>query len=265
MNGNIEKAKVEFKNKNYRKALSYLNCVRKDDEDYEYAQVYEFGCLFELGCYGKALEVIDSLISKNPRGDLFWYEKVRCHIFLDENDKAEKALGELERICDEGDKRMLLRIARLHFILENFDKTMEYSEKALAIDEGFEPALYQKAMVALMHDDMEMMDDVSKRIQHVSKGDLFSLLPAVLMNLFSGKYEEAYGIIEGSDEDSIKEKFAGSLKKIIYKRMSEDLNAKVLLSQDVAISVDDALKVMFDFKNTGKDHGEIDGIQYFIL
>ena len=85
MNDNIEQGKKEFKQKNYKNALGHLRKVEKDDEDYEYAQVYIYGCLIELKCYGDALEIIDSLISTNPYSVLFWREKVRCHIFLKEN------------------------------------------------------------------------------------------------------------------------------------------------------------------------------------
>lgn len=265
MNHNIEQGKEEFNKKNYKNALGYFRKVGNDDEDYEYAQVYAFSCLIEMGCYRDALKVINSLISKNPNSEMLWHEKSRCHIFLKENKDAYNALSELERVVDVHNKDSLVDVARLYSLLDDYDKVIEYCDKALAIDENYKPALYEKALVASSLNDDEMIDVVSKDILNVSEGDLFSIMPVFLLKLFSKKYEDCLEMVEDSDVDDVKEKFGEALKGIIYQHMTEDLNAKLLLSEDIDLPIGDALKLMFEFKNDGKDHGKVNGIQYFIL
>lgn len=265
MNDNIEQGKKEFKQKNYKKALGHFSQVEKDDEDYGYAQIYRFGCLFELKCFREALEIIDSLISTNPYSVLLWHEKVRCHIFLKENEKAFDALRELERVVDPQNMDHLLDVSQLYSLLDDYDGVMEYCDKALAIDSNYKPALYQKALVASKINDGEMIDSVSKDILSVCDNDLFSLMPVFLLKLFSKKYEDCFDMVENSEMDDIKEEFGEALKGVIYNDMSEDLNAKLLLTQEIDLSVDDAIKLMLEFKNNGKDHGKIHGVHYFIL
>jgi tetratricopeptide (TPR) repeat protein len=219
----------------------------------------------ELKCYREALEVINSLISKDPYSEVLWSEKARCHIFLKEDGKARSALHELERIVDGNDKKSLLGVARMYFLLDDYGKVIEYCDKALAIDGNYRPALYEKALVASRMKDDEMIDSVSKDIIDVSDGDLFSLMPVFLLKLFSKKYEDCFEIVEGSKIDDVKKEFGESLKGVIYNYMSDDLNAKIALTQEIDLPVDDALKLMFEFKNAGKDHGEIRGVPYFIL
>lgn len=265
MNHNIEQGKKEFDEKNYKDALEHFEQVAKDEEEYEYAQIYRFLCLMKLKCYRDALKVINSLISKNPYNEMFWHEKARCHIFLKENKKAKNALGELERVVDGQNKNSLLDVACLYSLLDDYDKVIEYCDKALAIDGKFKAALYEKALAASSLKDDEMVDSVSEEIMKVCDGDIFSLLPVFLLKLFSKKYEECLEIVEGSKMDDVKRECGEDLKIVIYNRMSDDLNAKIALTQDFDLSVDDALKLMFEFKNTGKDFGNIHGVHYFIL
>jgi tetratricopeptide (TPR) repeat protein len=265
MNKNIEQGKKEFDEKNYKNALDHFKKVAKDDEEYEYAQVYSLICLMELKCYREALKVVNSLISKDPYSELLWYEKARCHIFLKQNMKARSALGELERVADGQDKESLLDVARLYSLLDDYGKVIEYCDKALAIDGSYKAALYEKALAASDMEDDEMVDSVSAEIINVCGGDLFALMPVFLLKLFSKKYGDCLDIIEGSETDDVKKEFEESLKAIIYNRMSDDLNAKLALTKDIDLPIDEALKLMFEFKNAGKDHGEIRGVHYYIL
>ena len=265
MNENIEQGKKEFDEKNYKDAMGHFKQVQKDDSEYEYAQVYIFLCLMKLRCYSDALNIINSLISKNPYNEMFWHEKTRCHIFLKENKKAESALAELERVVDGQDKDSVLNVARLYSLLDDYDKVIEYCDKALAIDGGFKAALYEKALAASSLKDDELVDSVSEDLIRVCDGDLFSLMPVFLLKLFSKKYEACLEIVEGSEMDDVKKEFGEDLKIVIYNRMSDDLNAEIALTQDIDLDVDEALKLMFEFKNTGKDFGKIHGVHYFIL
>lgn len=265
MNENIEQGKKEFRQKNYKEALGYFKQVEKDDEDYEYAKIYRFFCLFELKCYRQALDVVNSLISTNPYSEILWHEKVRCHIFLKEKEKAHDALGELERVADGQNKKSLLNIARKYFLLNDYDKVTQYCDMALELDEKYMPALYEKALVASRVKDDEMIDEVSKDILNVSDDDLLSVMPVFLLKLFSKKYDDCLDIVENSEVDDKTEELAEALKCALYNYMSDDLNAVIALTQDVDLPVGEALKLMFEFKNTGKDYGEIHGVNYFIL
>ena len=55
------------------------------------------------------------------------------------------------------------------------------------------------------------------------------------------------------------------LKFILYGRLSEDLNAQSLLAQELDLSIDEALKIMFDFKENDKIFGETYWVNYFVV
>lgn len=264
MNSKIEEGKLEFENRNYEKALRCFEQASKDEES-EFVQIYKFDCLMELERYSDALKIINSLIGNYPYSEIFWKCKVRCHILLDENQDALKALSELERICDEGNKRSLVDIAELYNRLHECDKVIEYCNKALDIDETFKPALYEKMIAASSLKDGEMIDSITEDIMNISDNDLLSLLPVFTLNLFSEKYEKCLDIVNGCKMDDVKKEHVDLLKGAIYQSMSEDLNAQIGLSKKLDLSVDEAINLMLEFKKTGKDHGTIHGVEYYIL
>lgn len=265
MNDKIKLAKEEINKKNYEKALTYLKEVDKDDKEYELAQAYTFPCFMELKNYREALISINYLIEKNPYSSFFWGEKARCHIFIDEKDKALKALEEVERLVDVNDKERILSVAHIYSLMREYDKVIEYCDKALAIDGSYKPALYEKMIAASGLKDDKLIDGVSDDILKASENDLLSIMPIFVAKLLSGKYEDCLDLVEYCKNDELKGEFEETLKILIYKNLTEDLNAQVALSREFELSVDDAIKLMFDFKNDGIDQGTIHGIQYFIL
>ena len=176
-----------------------------------------------------------------------------------------KALKEVERVVDVEDKRRLLYVAKFYNMLGVYDKALEYCDKALAIDENFRDALHEKSHVAMRLDDIEMIEEVANKLFETSNNDILSLTPIFLLKLFARKYKEALSLIEDSIDDKNKQETNDLFKTIIYKQICEDLNAQILLSEEMDLSIDDALKLMFEFTESGKNHGVIQGVSYFIV
>lgn len=260
----IKLGKQEFDNKNYEKALSYFNEIGEDDVLYPVAQIYKFFCFMEVKSYSDALRSINYMIERHPYDGALWGEKARCHIFLNDNDNALKALGEMERLVDVNDKDALLRVAQLYSILDRQDKVIEYADKVLAIDENCRPALYEKMSAASDLKDEDMVDEVSDKILKISPDGFIGVMPVFMVKLFAGKYEDCYHMLE-SYGDGPKADIVEIFKMLLYEKLSEELNAQLTLSKVYNLKIDDAIKLMFDFKNDGIDHGTIHGIQYFIL
>ena len=261
----IEQGILEFKEKNYEKSLLCFEKIGVGEDKFEIVQIYRVSCLIKLKRYGEALDVINRLIEKNPYEELLWHEKVRCHIFLDEDEKAFSALGELERIVDRNDKEYLVDIARLYYLLGDYDKVVEYCDLALKIDGNYKVALYEKALAASNLEDDQLIDEVSDSILNVSDNDLISILPVFLLKLFSKKYEDCLDLIENIECDDLKKGHCDLFKGIVYNRMSDDFNAQLLLADEIDLSIDEAIGLMLEFKKFGKDFGEIRGVSYFIL
>ena len=264
VNSKIEEGKLEFENKNYEKALRCFDEASNDEEN-DFIQIYKYDCLMNLKRYGDALNIINSVISKYPYSETFWKCKARCHIFLDENQKALKALSEVERVCNDENKKGLVDLDHLYNLLDEYDKVIEYCDKALAIDGAFKPALYEKVMVASSLKDDEMIDSVTADFLNISDNDLFGLLPVFTLNLFSKKYGKCLEIVNACRMDDAKKQHGELLKGVIYQNICEDLNAQIGLSKKYDLSVDDAINLMLEFKKTGKDHGTIHGVEYYIL
>ena len=264
MNSNIEIGKSLFDKGNYKKALCYFQAIRKDDVDYAYARVYQIYCLVQLKEYKRALKLINPMIEKTPYSEVLWFNKVVCHIFLKEDKLALKGLGELERIIDGADKNSLLHVAKLYNLLNEFDKALLYCNKALAIDNKFKEALHEKSLVAIGRDDDKMIDEVADSLLAISDGDIYNYLPAFLLKMFSKNYKQAYNIVVSCSRDGVSEDISILLKSVIYDKMCEDLRVTILTNAMIELSMDDALKIMFDFIESGKDSGNIGEVRYFV-
>jgi tetratricopeptide (TPR) repeat protein len=262
MNTKFEQGILEFENKNYEKALIHFEGVDGDDGYYEYALSYRISCLMKLEKYREALGFLNELIENNPYVDILWFEKAMCHIYLNEDEKAFSALDSLERVVDSDDKVKLLHVAKLYNILNDDLKVVEYCDKALDVDENFREAILEKSTVVLNLNDPEAVDEVSKRIVDLSDNSLISLMPAFLLKLFSKDYRGCLDVIGRCDEGS---ESTEMVKSLVYKNLSEDLNAQILLTCEIDLSIDEAIDIMLDFKESGKDNGKIHGVQYFVL
>lgn len=265
VNENIKKGKQEFKKRNYKKALKLFENVRRDDEDYEFSLLYRISCLMALNEYGDALKFIDFLIEKYPQEDLLWHDKVTCHVFLNEDEKAGRALSELERLVDVEDKERLLRIAKLYNMVRDDENALKYCDMALEVDENYREALYEKTIVVARLKDYSLMNEVADRLVHVCGNDLLALMPAFLLRLFSKNYRGCVDLINSADVDEYSDGTVHDFKAGLYNKMCENLNAQILVMDSIDLPVDDALNLMLDFHESGKDHGEVNGVQYFIL
>lgn len=265
LNDEFKQGRLEFKQKNFIKALKHFDRIREGDDDYEYSLPFRISCLIELKRYVEALDYLNPLIEKNPYDELLWFDKVTCHIFLNEDKKAYGALEAIERIVDPNDKARLLFVAKFYNRLNDYPKVIEYCNKALEIDKDYKEALMEKSFAALRLDDMEMINEIADRLLDISDDDIFSLTPVLMLKLFSQDYRGFLDVLEGSDDDDVKAETANLLKSLLYNRICEDLSAQILLTRDIEISVDEALEIILEFKEKGKDCGMIYDAQYFVI
>ena len=246
MNNEFELGRNEFREENYRGALAHLENIERGDDDYEISLLYRISSLIHLKRYSEALSFINPLIEKNPNEFLLWYDK-------------------LERVVDTSNKEDLLCIAKLYKFLNDDLKVIEYADKALTIDENYRDALYEKSFAAFSLDDEAMMDDVTEKLYNISDKSLLSSTPMFLVKLFSKDYRGALGLLDNVVDDEMGKEHIDMLKAVVYQHLTEDLSAQLMFSQKIELDIDDALKIMFDFKDNGRDHGEVNGVSYYIL
>lgn len=266
MNIEIINGKNELVNENYEKAIKHFNKVGEDDEFFDFAQYLNATALKKLEKYREALSIFDDMISKNPRDVLVWVEKVFCHIYLKEDEKARESLKEIDRIADRGDKILLITIFKLYDLIDDYDNALRYCNYVLDIDPNCKEALYQKISILSVNDgDEEELNLVCDKLMDISDGKLLSLMPVFLVKLFLGNYRDCLDIIGKFDEEVEYEKSIEMLKGALYNRMIDDLGINLLTFDIKELSVEDALSVLLDFVETGKNTGKINGIHYLII
>jgi hypothetical protein len=150
-------------------------------------------------------------------------------------------------------------------MLEDYPKVIEFCNRALEVDRNYREALLEKSFAALQLDDFDMVNSISDRLLEISDGNILSLTPVFMLKLFSKDYAGCLDLINSSVDDDVKSETIELFKSVIYNKLSEDLSAQILMTQKIEISVDDALKLMLDFKEHGVDSGRINGVQYFIV
>lgn len=263
LNNEFDQARIEFKQENYKKALEHFENIGEEEMNYNFALPYKISCLIKLERYREALDVLNPLIEENPNEDLLWFDKVTCHIFLDEDENAFEALGVVETLVDFTNKVKLVLISKLYNMLNDYEKAIYYADKALTIDENYKEALFEKSFAAINLDDCKVIGEISDRLLEISDRDLISLTPVFLLKLFSKDYSGCFDLINGFDDINVKT--AELFKSVLYNKMCEDLNARLLLTRKIDLSVDDALRIMFDFNEFEKSFGEVYGVHYFIV
>lgn len=265
LNEQIEKAKEEFKNGNYEESIKCIDGVDSSDDYYEIAQFIKSSCLLKLKQYKESLLILNDLISKTPYEVLLWIDKLYCHIFLKEDEKAARALDEIDRLADKTDKSLLVQIARLSYLVGDYDMVLKYCDYALAIDPDFKEAWYEKASVLMELGDDKETNHALNRIRELSDNDLLGTMPVFLMNLFSKNYRTCVDLISNVNQGEVDDEHMEMLKGMIYKQICDDNNACLLIVNAQELPIDDVLDVMIDFVETGKDYGEINKIHYFII
>lgn len=265
MNGNINKAKLEMDKGNYEKALQFLNSVRVDDGDYKISLIFKVACLIKLEDYDDALVIINPLISEDPYSEFLWFNKVLCHVFLHDKDNAFKALSEAERVADECDKNQLLFLAKMYNLLSDESKALKYCDMALAIDENYVDALHEKSLVSLGLKDAELINEVADRLLPLVENNILSRLPIFLLKLFSKNYQDCYDLIVNTEFGDVGAENAEMYKGAIFNHICDDFNIDLLLVNAKDLPMDEALHILFNYIDTGNDHGSVGEIQYFIL
>ena len=265
MNDKIEKGKEEFDNGNYEKALEYLNDVSVDDIHYNIALSCKIPCLVSLKEYDEALDIINPLISDMPYSEFLWSNKVICHVFKHDDDKAFKALSEVERIFDESDVSSLVFIAKMYNLLLANEKALEYANKALDIDENNIDALHEKTLACAGIGDDQLMSDVADQMLDVVDNSALSRMIIIMLKLLSHHYEDCYNVITTTDYGDLGDDYVESVKGGLFTKICDDLKIDLAVINTDNLDIDDALHLLFEYINTGKDQGSIGDVQYFIL
>lgn len=265
LNDEIIKGKKEFKNGNYDEALVHFENIGEEDEYYGYAQLFCANCLMELKRYDDALKIVNVLILRNPYNKLAWFNKVLCYIFSDNENQALGIMDDVISVVDMGDKYDLVFLAKLYKLLHCYDDALKYCNMALEIDGEFREALYEKSFIAMRNDDSKALDEISEKFVGLADSDLFSLMPAFLLKLFSKDYATCVDLIENSDLSEFDDEHVEMLKGIVYNQICKEHSIGLLVVNEENISIDDALKALIEFVEDGKTDGEIAGVQYFIL
>lgn len=262
----IEKSKEELENGNYELAIKYADEIRFDDKFYELAQFIKSKALILLDKYNDSLKILNELIRNNSYNELFWVDKLYCHVFLNEDEKAIKTLGEIDRVIDKKNKNLLLRVIRLSSLMNEYDFALKYCDYALEADPNFQEVLYEKAMIINNLDDKTELNQISNKLLELSDNSVLSLLGIFLLNLYSNNYRLAVDVVNSMDFSNFEdEDYEDLLKIAVYNHICDNFNVALLIMGDENLSMDDVLKVMLDFVDNGVDNGVIDGFQYFII
>ena len=258
----LMKAKNEFDDKNFEKALEIINANEFDGELYRFAIVIKSACLSSLKRYDEELTAINEGIEKYPYDDFLWSRKVLSHYFNHDLDGAAKALEELERITDKDSKEALLNLAQKSELVGAYEKAVKYCDMALDIDENFVEAIQQKSLAATSLGDHDMMSDCADRLLEIRDNDLVSLMVPFILKLSSGRYKDCSRIINSADGLDLEyyELFKGS----IYKQMICDLKIEIRSYELLDITIDESLNILFNYHYHGIDAGVVNGSQYFI-
>lgn len=262
LNLEIEKAKQEFDEKNYEKALEILDGAEADEDYLKLAILLKIASLMGLKRYDECISVIDSCIEEFPHDDFLWSRKVECHYFMDDEENAVKSLGELERIANKDDKYSLVFLAEEFILLNNYEKAIKYCDMALDIDRDFVDAHRQKAMAASAIKDHEMMNDCADRLLELYENEFSRAMIPLMLKLFSGRYGDCLDIINGVE--SLDDAHSDMLKGIVYNAIVDDLNVEIRTSAPVELTIDEVLNLLFEYYYGGVDCGEINGVMYLI-
>lgn len=264
MDSKINKGRIEFNDENYEKALTYFDAVGEDDEDYDYVLIFKITCLMELERYDKALFLIDSLLAEEGDGELLLYEKIRCHIALDEKRESLDALKRFERIIQDDNKNMMLDVARFYKFLGEYNNALRFCNMALAVDEDFEDALYEKALVAIAIGNYRIVENCTDRLMGLVSDDQFKIIPIFLFKLYGGKYSECVGMIddmEGIFQDNI----CDMLRMVVFNQLREKLDVNVYFDGDDVLSVGETIGLLLEYERTGVQRGIVNDIAFTIM
>ena len=255
----------EFEERNYEGALNHLEKIKPKDELYDLSLGYRIPSLMSLGRYKEALKYLDYLIDKKPKVFNLWIAKAKCHIFLHEDSEVEEALKNIESVVDENNKKELVDVARIYTLLLKDEKTLEYCDKALAIDENYRDALAEKSIAAAGLKNNDMIAEIADALFEKSNKNLIESMSPFMLKLFSKDYKGALDIVNNVvPVEEWEDEYLLSLKAGIYQKLTDDLNAQIFLTKEIELDIEDAIDIMIDFRDNCKSHGVINNVEYFV-
>ncbi len=264
MNSRIKKGRVEFNDENYEEALKYFDEVSEDDEDFMYVLIFKITCLMELERYDKALFLIESLLKEDSKDELLLYEKIRCHIALNEKIEALTTLKIFENVISSDDKRMVLCVAKFYKILGEYGDALKFCNEALKIDENFEEAVREKSLISIGLNDHEMINSCADKLSEIIGYRGMGMVSVFLLKLYISRFDDCLFIVENL-EDDFKDDTLLMLKSIVYKEFCEKLGVNLHVWGEVEISIDEAINLLKDYKENGIDSGIIKGVDFKIM
>lgn len=264
MDSKINKGRLEFNDENYEKALTYFDAVDEEDEDYNYVLIFKITCLMELERYDKALFIIDSLLKEDPGDELLLYEKIRCHIALNEKNEAFITLNEFEKIISPDNKEMVLDLARFYKILGDYQNALRFCNRAMEIDGSFEDAVYEKSLIAIALDDVELIDQCADKLYELVDGDKFRIIPVFLLKLYSCRFKDCIRIVDEIEGD-VDDEMVEMLKTVIFNQFCGELDVNIHLTGDIDLSIGEAIQLLVDYDEKGIKSGVIDDVGFVIM
>lgn len=265
MNKNIKEAQKQLVNDNFEKALELINDIGSDEKNYGMALTIRYASFMGLKEFDNALDCVNSLIEIYPENKWLLIDKVKCHMYVDDEKLALKTLAELEKF-ELDDTDIIVQISRLYRFLDDYENALRYCNMALAIDEDCTGAIYQKAALAVNMKDESLILEVCSRFEG-SESDMVKILPVFFIRIFSQNFDGAYNLLldwdSGGNEDI--EKLRGLCKSLIYSQMSEELDVQLLLTGEVDLSIDEAIQLLLRYHKDGVDAGVIRNVNYIII
>lgn len=263
LNFKFKQCKKEFDDGNFEGALKSLECIKSDDSDYKFALMLKYNCLMGLECYHDALSIINLLISENPYVLLLWFDKVKCHYFLDDLDSSINALNHAERLVDFDDFDEIICFVKLCNMVGEYEIALKYCNFILDIDKTHVDALLEKSLIVTILNDKDMMNDCGNKLLEVCDGTLSSLMVPFALKLFSGRYKDCFDVILKISRLDLK--MCEILKKVLYTQMLCDLDIQIWMDCNVGLSIDESINLLMDYHYEKIEFGEIRDVKFIII
>ena len=126
-------------------------------------------------------------------------------------------------------------------------------------------ALDEKFLTAVQLRDKKSQEEAIVKLYDISDKRLIDSMPLFFMKLLSKDYEGALDLLNEANVQKEDENYVELYKGAIYKHLTDDLNAQLMLDDNIELDVEDAIRIMLEFKENGTDHGQIHGVNYFVL
>ena len=174
------------------------------------------------------------------------------------------ALKIFENVISGDDKRMLLCVSKFYRLLGDYDNSLKFCCDALKIDGDFEEAVREKSLIGIALNDYEMINSCADRLCEIISNRGMGMAFVFLLKLYVSRFDDCLLIIDYiGDEfnDDTLERF----KSIVFKELCETLDVNLHVVGEAEISVDEAIRLLMDYDETGVDSGRINGVAFKIM